>query len=132
MSVWIKAVEEFHTHFNCPIKYIPHIPHKEREKLRYDLIDEEVNRELLPALLNKDLVGIADGCADAIVVIIGTCLEYGIPLDAVFNEVMRANMSKLGEDGKPIYREDGKVLKGPKYSPPEIQTIINRAQEDVL
>ena len=81
--------------------------------------------ELITALNNDDLVELADGMADLIVVVCGTALSYGIPLDEVFAEVHLSNMSKLGEDGKPIYREDGKVLKGPYYHPPDIQGVLD-------
>jgi predicted HAD superfamily Cof-like phosphohydrolase len=92
--------------------------------LRRKLIREEF-KELMKALEEEDIVGIADGLADLTVVVYGTALSYGIDLDRVMQEVHRSNMSKLGEDGKPIYREDGKVLKGPYFSPPDILHVLS-------
>lgn len=121
---WVRMVAEFHDAFDVEERTRPGWPTAERRDLRHALIHEEVVNELLPAIRGGDIVEIADGAADAIVVIIGTCLEYGIPIERVFAEVMRANMSKLGVDGKPIYREDGKVLKGPNYTPPDISGVL--------
>ena len=121
---WTESVKKFHDAFGVATKELVGLPGGDRIGLRYKLIDEEVNKELLPGIGSNNLIEIADGAADAIVVILGTCLEYGIPIEAVFAEVMRANMSKLGEDGKPIYREDGKVLKGPNYTPPDIARVL--------
>lgn len=80
-----------------------------------------------PNLLKKDvdLTKVAKELADLLYVVYGTAAAYGIPIDNVFREVHRSNMSKLGEDGKPIYREDGKVLKGPNYSPANIEKVFN-------
>jgi len=121
---WVRMVAEFHEAFGVAERQHPGWPTSERRDLRYKLIHEEVVNELLPALRRNDIIEIADGAADAIVVIIGTCLEYGVPIERVFAEVMRANMSKLGPDGRPIYREDGKVLKGPNYTPPNISGVL--------
>ncbi len=92
-------------------------------ELRYDLIREEL-LELREALDNKDIVGVADALTDILYVTYGAGHAFGINLDKCFAEVQRSNMSKLGEDGRPIYRDDGKVLKGPKYSPPDLESII--------
>ena len=92
-------------------------------ELRYDLIREELS-ELREALDNKDIVGVADALTDILYVTYGAGHAFGINLDKCFAEVQRSNMSKLGEDGRPIYRDDGKVLKGPKYSPPDLESII--------
>ena len=73
---------------------------------------------------NKDLVGVADALTDLLYVVYGAGHAYGLDLDACFREVQRSNMSKLGEDGKPIYRDDGKVLKGPDYSEPDIKSVL--------
>jgi predicted HAD superfamily Cof-like phosphohydrolase len=91
--------------------------------LRYDLHNEEF-LELRDALSKGDLVEITDAICDLIYVLCGTAVSFGIPLDECFAEVQRSNMSKLGEDGKPIVREDGKILKGPDFSPPDLKTII--------
>ena len=92
-------------------------------ELRYDLIREEL-LELREALDEKDIVGVADALTDILYVTYGAGHAFGINLDKCFAEVQRSNMSKLGEDGRPIYREDGKVLKGPKYSSPDLKSII--------
>ena len=91
--------------------------------LRVDLIDEELN-ELREATGKQDLVGIADALTDLLYVVYGAGHAYGINLDDCFAEVHRSNMSKLDEESQPIYREDGKVLKGPNYSPPDLGQII--------
>ena len=90
-------------------------------------MDEE-NREYLEAANNDDLVEVADALGDMLYILCGTILEHGMQykIEEVFEEIQRSNMSKLGADGKPIYREDGKVLKGPNYFKPDIQTIIDK------
>lgn len=94
-----------------------------RRKLRLALLLEEV-LEYVEAEAEGDLVGIADALADICVIAEGTALEYGIDLDACRREIHRANMSKLGADGKPIYRDDGKIMKGPGYEPPDLDSIL--------
>ena len=91
--------------------------------MRLELIAEELG-ELEEAIANKDLVGIADALTDILYVTYGAGHAFGLDLDACFREVQRSNMSKLGEDGKPIYREDGKVLKGPNYSEPDLKKTL--------
>lgn len=91
--------------------------------LRVDLIDEELN-ELREATSRQDLVGIADALTDLLYVVYGAGHAYGINLDECFAEVHRSNMSKLDDESQPIYREDGKVLKGPNYTPPDLAEII--------
>ena len=93
--------------------------------MRYKLIREE-NEEYLEAALKGDLVEVADALGDILYILCGTMLKHGLQdkLDAVFREIQRSNMSKLGTDGKPIYREDGKVMKGPEYFKPDIATIL--------
>jgi len=95
--------------------------------LRFNLMDEE-NREYLEAATNNDMVEVADALGDMLYILCGTILEHGMQhkIEEVFNEIQRSNMSKLGEDGKPIYREDGKVLKGPNYSKPDIGAILGK------
>lgn len=117
-------VEEFHRIYGLPVRQEPQIPDKNEIQLRRDLLSEEY-WEYDDAAHKNDIVGIADALADMIYIIHGTALVYGIPLDAVFDEVHRSNMSKLDEEGKPLYREDGKVLKGSLYSPPNIQEILD-------
>lgn len=93
-------------------------------RLRSKLHDEELN-ELIEAMdEDDDLVGVADAICDLIYVLCGTAVSFGIPLDECFAEVQRSNMSKLGDDGKPITREDGKILKGPNFYEPDLRTII--------
>lgn len=115
-------VEEFHRVYGAPILDKPTIPSNLRSILRQDLITEEY-KEFMYASESDDLVGIADALADLVYVIYGTALEYGIPLSAVLQEVHRSNMSKL-ENGVPILREDGKILKGSNYSPPEVAGVL--------
>jgi predicted HAD superfamily Cof-like phosphohydrolase len=117
-------VEEFHSTYGLPIRREPQIPDKNEVKLRRDLLSEEY-WEYDNAAGKNDIVGIADALADMIYIIHGTALVYGIPLDEVFDEVHRSNMSKLDENGKVIYRDDGKVLKGNLYSPPNIKEILD-------
>ena len=92
--------------------------------LRYELIREELE-ELKEAMDEKDIVGVADALSDLLYVVYGAGHSFGIDLDNCFNEVHRSNMSKLDADGKPIYREDGKVLKSELYFKPDIQSILN-------
>ena len=96
-------------------------------RLRFSLMDEE-NKEYLDAIKNKDLIEVADSLGDMLYILCGTIITHGMQdvIDEVFEEIQRSNMSKLGNDGKPIYREDGKVLKGPNYFKPEIAKILNQ------
>lgn len=94
-----------------------------RRRLRVALLLEEV-AEYLEAEAGHDLVAIADALGDIGVICDGTALEYGIPLDQVREEIHRANMSKLGADGSPVYREDGKIQKGADYTPPDIAGLL--------
>lgn len=95
-------------------------------KLRHRLLEEE-NSEYLEAAENGDLVEVADALGDILYITFGTILKHGLQykIEEVFDEIQRSNMSKLGEDGKPIYREDGKVMKGEKYFKPDIAKILN-------
>ena len=93
-------------------------------QLRCDLIEEELN-ELKEAMSNKDLVEVADALTDLLYVTYGAGHAFGIDLDQCFDEVQKSNMSKLGEDGKPIYNEAGKVMKGPNYFKPNLSKFIN-------
>lgn len=120
-----EKVREFHTVFGQPVKPLPGFPADDRVTLRRDLIREEW-RELLEALHERDIVAVADALGDLLYVIHGMALEFGIPLDEVVSEIHRSNLSKLDEDGKPIYREDGKVLKGPGYTKPDITGLLRR------
>ncbi|MDC0624795.1 nucleoside triphosphate pyrophosphohydrolase family protein [Alphaproteobacteria bacterium] len=92
-------------------------------QLRVDLIEEELN-ELKEAIKNNDLVEVADALTDILYVTYGAGHSFGVDLDKCFDEVQRSNMSKLGEDGNPIYNDSGKVMKGPNYSAPDLKKII--------
>lgn len=95
--------------------------------LRYKLMREE-NEEYLEAAQNGDLTEIADACGDMLYILCGTLLKHGLQhkIEEVFEEIQRSNMSKLDKDGKPIYREDGKVLKSDQYFKPDIKTILEK------
>ncbi len=122
----IKAVEEFHKAFGLGIKQAPTANLSlEKNLLRYKLMREE-NEEYLDAANNNDLVEVADALGDMLYILCGTMIEHGMQnkIEAVFDEIQRSNMSKLGDNGKPIYREDGKVLKGPNYFKPDIKKAL--------
>jgi len=124
----IAAVHEFHSAFGLGIKNEPTANLGEAKNLlRYKLMREE-NEEYLEAANNDDLVEVADALGDMLYILCGTIIEHGMQdkIEEVFNEIQRSNMSKLGADGKPIYREDGKVLKGPNYFKPDIENILSK------
>lgn len=118
-----EMVREFHITYDVPIAETPGHPKEDRIKLRRDLIAEEY-WEYDRAVEKSDLVNLAQELADLLYVVYGAALEYGIPLDDVVAEVHRANMSKLDADGSVLRREDGKVLKGPKYKVPDVASIL--------
>ena len=101
---------------------------QERKALRWALIDEEVNTELADALWVNDIVEVADAIGDAIYVLYGMGLEFGIDVDRVIEEIHTSNMSKLHPDGSVVYREDGKILKGPNFKEPNIIRALNSVQ----
>ena len=109
--------------FGQEVKDKPSLSDEKINQLRLNLIKEELD-ELKEAMHNKDLLEIADALTDILYVTYGAGHAFGIDLDSCFREVQRSNMSKLGEDGKPIYREDGKVLKGPNYSEPDLKKTL--------
>ena len=122
----IKAVQDFHEAFGLGVQHKPVAKLSEQKlKLRFDLMDEE-NKEYLEAAESNDLVEVADALGDMLYILCGTILEHGMQykIEEVFNEIQRSNMSKLGGDGKPIYREDGKVMKGPNYFKPDLESIL--------
>ncbi len=122
----IEAVTEFHEAFGLGIKNTPTADiGEDRNMLRFNLMKEE-NEEYLEAAQNNDLVEVADALGDMLYILCGTIIEHGMQekIVEVFEEIQRSNMSKLGADGKPIYREDGKVLKGPNYFKPNIAGIL--------
>ncbi len=110
--------------FGQEVKRSPEFPDLDTVALRYELIKEEL-QELFVAMAEKDIVEVADALTDILYVTYGAGHAFGIDLDACFREVQRSNMSKLGEDGKPIYREDGKILKGPDYSEPDLKKVLD-------
>ena len=118
-------VREFMEAFKQDVRKEPTWPSAEEIELRLDLIEEEYD-ELKEAIYNGDgtLVDVADALADILYVVYGAAHTFGIPIDDCFREVHVSNMSKLGEDGKPMYREDGKVLKGPKYREPNLKETL--------
>lgn len=118
-----RALREFHEAFHLYMADAPAHPPQEVIQLRQALIDEE-HAELQDAVQRDDLVAVADALADIVYVAYGTALSYGIDLDAVMAEVHRSNMSKLGPDGTPIHRADGKAMKGPDYTPPDIAAVL--------
>ena len=116
-------VKTFMQTFGQEVKIKTEFPKEKIAKLRYDLIKEELN-ELQNAIKTKDLKEIADALTDILYVTYGAGHAYGIDLDKCFKEVQKSNMSKLGEDGKPIYNEKGKVMKGSKYFEPNLRQFI--------
>lgn len=126
MKSKIKAVELFHNSFGLGVLHQPKADlGLEKNRLRFNLMDEE-NKEYLEAANEGDLVEVADALGDMLYILCGTILEHGMQykIEEVFEEIQRSNMSKLGADGKPIYREDGKVLKGPNYFKPDIEGVL--------
>ncbi|REJ61923.1 MAG: hypothetical protein DWQ21_08820 [Bacteroidetes bacterium] len=126
MKKQLNHVEKFHDTFGIPNEYTPKATiNNDLIDLRFKLMAEE-NEEYLEAAKNGDLVEVADALGDMMYILCGTILSHGMQhkIEEVFEEIQRSNMSKLGEDGKPIYREDGKVLKGPNYFKPNIAKII--------
>lgn len=126
MESKIKAVERFHRAFGLGVSQNPLADlGPEKNLLRFKLMEEE-NREYLEAAQQGDLVEVADALGDMLYILCGTILEHGMQhkIEAVFEEIQKSNMSKLGLDGKPIHREDGKVLKGPNYFGPDIKSVL--------
>ena len=117
-------VKIFMETFGQEIKANPSFSTDKINKLRYDLIAEEM-KELKEAMENKDLLEVADALTDILYVTYGAGHAFGINLDKCFEEVQNSNMSKLDENSKPIYNEDGKVMKGPKYFKPDLSKFIS-------
>ena len=116
-------VRTFMKNFGQEVKKKPSFSSDKINKLRIDLIKEELE-ELQEAMKNNDLLEVADALTDILYVTYGAGYAYGIDLDECFKEVQRANMSKLGRDGKPIYNENGKVMKGPDYTKPNLKKFV--------
>ena len=116
-------VKIFMKAFGQMVRTRPQFPDDKTTQLRFDLIKEELS-ELELAMKTKNLKEIADALADILYVTYGAGYAYGINLDKCFKEVQKANMSKLGTDGKPIYNDKGKVMKGPNYSEPNLKQFV--------
>ena len=122
----LKHVEDFHKAFGLGVADKPTVKlSDETIKLRFNLMKEE-NEEYYEAAKRNDIIEVADALGDMLYILCGTILSHGMQnkIHEVFEEIQRSNMSKLGENGKPIYRKDGKVMKGPKYFKPNIESII--------
>ena len=124
----IKSVEEFHRIYKLgnskkPIAKLEN----QKENLRFELMKEE-NEEYIEAAKNGDIVEVADALGDMMYILCGTIIEHGMQhiIEEVFDEIHKSNLSKLDENGNPIYREDGKVIKGPNYFPPDIKKIMKK------
>jgi len=123
------SVLEFHQAFDLPHEPLPTIQVSDvLAQLRVRLLREEVD-EFIDATARRDIVALADALADVVYVAYGSAITYGIDLDAVLREVHRANMSKLDERGRPIHREDGKVLKSRRYRPPDVVSVLEQQLE---
>tara|TARA_A100001234_G_scaffold124364_1_gene109040 strand:+ start:235 stop:606 length:372 start_codon:yes stop_codon:yes gene_type:complete len=118
-----ERVKKFMETFGQEIKEKASFPNDKITSLRYDLIKEELN-ELKEAIENKDIKEVADALTDILYVTYGAGHAFGINLDRCFEEVQNSNMSKLGSDGKPIYNENGKVMKGPYYFKPDLTKFV--------
>jgi len=118
-----KDVKIFMEKFGQMVRTKPQLPDDKTMQLRLDLIKEELS-ELEDAMKTKNLKEVADALTDILYVTYGAGYAYGVDLDQCFKEVQRANMSKLGEDGKPIYNDQGKVMKGPNYTKPDLSKFI--------
>ena len=116
-------VKLFMESFGQEVKSKPEFPSDDILKLRIELISEEF-QELVDACNANDIIEVADALTDILYVTYGAAHSFGVPIDECFKEVQRSNMSKLGEDGKPIYREDGKVMKGPSYFKPDLKNVL--------
>ena len=127
MKKQLDSVKQFHDTYkigysNDPIADLG----PKKNKLRFKLMSEE-NEEYLDASNNNDIIEVADALGDMLYILCGTIIEHGMQdiIEPVFEEIQKSNMSKLGEDGNPIFREDGKVMKGPNYFKPDFKKFFN-------
>tara|TARA_X000000368_G_scaffold127489_1_gene100168 strand:+ start:375 stop:758 length:384 start_codon:yes stop_codon:yes gene_type:complete len=127
MKKQLDSVKQFHKTYkigysNHPLADLG----PEKNKLRFKLMSEE-NEEYLDAANNDDIIEVADALGDMLYILCGTIIEHGMQdiIEPIFDEIQKSNMSKLGEDGNPIYREDGKVMKGPNYFKPDFKKFFN-------
>ena len=122
----IEAVTKFHESYGLRIEHTPkaNLP-KNISELRFNLMKEE-NEEYLQAAQDQDLIEIGDALGDMLYILCGTIIAHGFQdkIESIFDEIQRSNMSKLGADGKPIYRKDGKVMKGPNYFKPNLNKFL--------
>jgi predicted HAD superfamily Cof-like phosphohydrolase len=127
MKKQIESVKKFHNNYKLGYSETP-IANlgNSKNKLRFSLMSEE-NEEYLEAANNDDIIEVADALGDMLYILCGTIIEHGMQdiIEEVFDEIQRSNMSKLGKDGEPIYRDDGKVLKGPNYFKPNFKKFFN-------
>ena len=119
-----EKVKQFMQTFGQEVKIKASFSDEKTNQLRFDLISEELE-ELKNAMESKDLLEVADALTDILYVTYGAGHAFGIDLDKCFDEVQNSNMSKLGADGKPIYNESGKVMKGPNYFKPDLSKFVN-------
>lgn len=126
MNKLLVDVEAFNKSFNIDYKHSPSIIGMSEYRLRHNLMEEE-NNEYLDACKDGNIFEIADALGDQLYILCGTILKHGLQdkIIEVFSEIQRSNMSKLGKNGEPLLRADGKILKGPDYSPPDIQKILD-------
>ena len=127
MKKQIDSVKQFHDTYKIGYKNEPTANiGPEKNKLRFKLMSEE-NEEYLVAANNNDMIEVADALGDMLYILCGTILEHGMQdiIEPIFDEIQKSNMSKLGDDGNPIFREDGKVLKGPNYFKPNFTKFFN-------
>lgn len=144
-----QMVEEFHQTYDCPIRDRPMLPpgqipvadlsleELQLLDLRFDLIEEEFREYECASGMDAngrgelvvDIEAVADALGDLVYVCYGAAISLGIDLDKVIEEIHRSNMSKLGADGRPIFRQDGKVMKGPSYSPPVLRDVLFGTQD---
>lgn len=119
-----KEITEFNKAFGYPAPLRPTL--KAKHELRYKLIKEELD-EYIEAINDNDIIEVADAIGDMLYLVLGAAVEHGLEIEPIFDEIHNSNMSKLGEDGNPIYREDGKVLKGPDYFKPDIKKALTES-----
>ena len=127
MKHQINSVKIFHEVYKLSYKDSPVADIGiDKINLRFKLMEEE-NQEYLEAAKNNDIIEVADALGDMLYILCGTIIEHGMQdkIEEIFDEIQKSNLSKLGDDGKPIYRNDGKVMKGPNYFKPNISEILN-------
>lgn len=127
MKKQLDQVAEFHEKFNVENGTTPSLLSPKDYALRFELMKEE-NEEYILACKENNLVEVADALGDQLYILCGTILRHGLQhkIVEVFDEIQRSNMSKLGENGKPVYREDGKIIKGINYSKPDLKPILEK------